>query len=529
MAKVFNTTGTCYPQEHYMVDTTKKMKFFEGLIDRKSYFCINRARQFGKTTTLRYLYYNLGDEYLVIPASFEVFSDNSWDTSETFSKFFCTKLINAFETKENKYTDYQDFWSRTKSIDGIDLDILSKKITEFCVLTDKKVVLLIDEVDKAADNDIFLKFLGMLRNKYLERDVMGEHSTFWSVILAGVYDIKNLKLKLRPEDERKYNSPWNIAVNYKLDMTFNPQEISTMLVDYENDNHIGFDIMEVSEEIYRYTSGYPVLVSAICKEIDEYQDKNWTKDGILKAAKMLLNDENFTLFDDISKNLSNYPKLHDFLYDISVNGVQYSYSLLDPILKMAKMFSYIKSGDKGNVEIHNLLFEEAFNSYFINEFARKSVKDPILSASDYVKNGDLDMSLVINRFSDLMSYAYKDRDQKFLEYHGRLMFLCFIKPIINGTGFCYFESQTKNGGRMDLVVTYNHKEYIVELKIWRGEKYELSGRDQLAEYLATRNQSEGYLVTFSFLKSKTIQAEPEWIEHNGKRIFEAVIDCVRGE
>lgn len=525
MAKVFNTTGTCFPHKHYMVDTTKKMKFFEGLIDQQAYFCINRARQFGKTTTLVYLSKNLSDDYLVIPASFEVFSDNSWDSSETFSKYFCTKIINALYDRENRFADYQLFWEEIKKIDGIDLDMLSDKITEFCHLVSKKIVLLIDEVDKAADNDIFLKFLGMLRNKYLERAKNGDDSTFWSVILAGVYDIKNLKLKLRPEEERKYNSPWNIAVNYKLDMTFNPQEISTMLADYENDHHIGFDIMEISEEIYKYTSGYPVLVSAICKEIDEYQDKVWTKDSVMKASKMLLNDENFTLFDDISKNLSNYPKLHDFLYDISVNGVQYSYSLVDPILKMAKMFSYIKSGDKGNVEIHNLLFEEAFNSYFINEFARQGMKDPILSSSDYIKNGDLDMELVINRFSDLMSYSYKDRDQQFLEYHGRLLFLCFIKPIINGTGFCYFEPQTKNGGRMDLIVTYNHKEYIIELKLWRGEKYELSGREQLSNYLQLRNHSEGYLITFSFLKSKTVQSEPEWIEYNGKRIYEAVIDC----
>ena len=34
-------------------------------------------------------------------------------------------------------------------------------------------------------------------------------------------------------------------------------------------------------------------------------------------------------------------------------------------------------------------------------------------------------------------------------------------------------------------VTYGHKEYVVELKIWRGEKYAEHGRDQLAGYLKT--------------------------------------------
>ena len=78
---------------------------------------------------------------------------------------------------------------------------------------------------------------------------------------------------------------------------------------------------------------------------------------------------------------------------------------------------------------------------------------------------------------------------------------------------------------MDLVITYNCKEYVVELKIWHGTEYELSGRDQLSEYLDTRNHSEGYLITFSFLKEKTVQEKPEWIDYNGKRIYEAVIEC----
>ena len=44
-----------------------------------------------------------------------------------------------------------------------------------------------------------------------------------------------------------------------------------------------------------------------------------------------------------------------------------------------------------------------------------------------------------------------------------------------------------------------------------------------ARYLSHRGLSEGYLVTFSFLKNKELQEHPEWIVHNGKRIYEAVI------
>ena len=82
---------------------------------------------------------------------------------------------------------------------------------------------MIDEVDKSSDNQIFLSFLGLLREKYL-RWQQGKDETFQSVILVGVYDVKNLKLKLHPQEETKYNSPWNIAVDFQMDMSFHQKD-----------------------------------------------------------------------------------------------------------------------------------------------------------------------------------------------------------------------------------------------------------------------------------------------------------------
>ena len=281
MAKEFNTSVTCNPKRHYMVDVTAKMKVFEGLINKAKYFTINRARQFGKSSALNWILWNMSDRYLVIPASFEKSSAEDWMSTDRFCKFVCKKIAEVLI----KTPDYQEFWQNIKQTEILDFDILSAKITEFCKLTKRKVVLTIDEVDQSLDNELFIKFLSMLRNMYLDREKLQDDTyTFWSVILAGVYDVKNLKIKIRPEEDHKYNSPWNVAADYRLDMAFNPQEISTMLADYENDYHFGFNIKEISEEIFKYTSGYPVLVSAVCKEIDENLDKDWSKDGVQKAV-----------------------------------------------------------------------------------------------------------------------------------------------------------------------------------------------------------------------------------------------------
>ena len=98
---------------------------------------------------------------------------------------------------------------------------------------------------------------------------MEEDFTFKSVILAGLYDVKSLKLKIRSEEEAKYNSPWNIAVDFNVDMSFSPKEISTMLNEYCIENSLSMDIDKLSEELYFFTGGYPFLVSRICQIIDE--------------------------------------------------------------------------------------------------------------------------------------------------------------------------------------------------------------------------------------------------------------------
>lgn len=69
-------------------------------------------------------------------------------------------------------------------------------------MSSRPVVLIIDEVDSTGNNQVFIDFLAQLRGYYFARDEM---SIFHSVILAGMYSIKNLKLKLRPESYEAYN------------------------------------------------------------------------------------------------------------------------------------------------------------------------------------------------------------------------------------------------------------------------------------------------------------------------------------
>lgn len=242
MTRYFNTEGLCTSEEHYMVrldDRTAQIK--RKLVDRKKYFVINRGRQYGKTTTLRALAEYLAEDYFVISLDFQEMPDEKFESGDTFSLAFVSMLRDALENREDEevqklYGMVSDFIVQNPQIE---MDEMFKLLSRMCSESVRPIVLIIDEVDSAGNNQVFVKFLALLRGAYLKRD---RKPIFHSVILAGVYSIKNLKLKLRPESEHQYNSPWNIAADFDIEMNFSSEQIAGMLSEYEADYHTGMDI-----------------------------------------------------------------------------------------------------------------------------------------------------------------------------------------------------------------------------------------------------------------------------------------------
>lgn len=517
----FNVTGICVKKKHYMVDTTNKLEKIKELIDKGLYFTINRARQYGKTTTIFLLEQGLKDEYIPLWISFEGVGDSFFDNQQNFCQGFID-LLQKELSRKNLSSEYINSWKN----EGItDFQLLSIHISE--MTKDKKIVLMIDEVDRTSNNTVFINFLGMLRDKYLARE--GERDfTFHSVILAGVYDIKNIKQKIKSEGgaahgQKIYNSPWNIATDFKVDMSFNPEEISTMLIDYESDYNTGMDISAISKELYSYTCGYPFLVSKTCKLIDEDIDKDWTSNGIQKAIKILLGERN-TLFDDIYKNLENNSELYNLLYNINVVGTSYSFSLGNPTISIGSMYGILKPMD-GKVAIHNKIFEILLYEYFISKDETSDKRKYITGVlkEDVVFDNKFDMVLCLTKFSEHYYEMFNERDTQFYEKHGRLLFLSYLKPLINGIGFYYIEPETRNERRMDIVLVYEKEQFIIELKLWRGEKNHEYGYEQLWQYLDSKNLNIGYLLTFDFRKDVNKKRKAQWIEYNGKRIFDCIV------
>lgn len=231
---------------------------------------------------------------------------------------------------------------------------------EWCEESEKPLILLIDEVDSASNNQVFLDFLAQLRGYYLERN---DTSTFQSVILAGVHDVRNLRQKIRSDTEHKHNSPWNIASPFDIDMSFSADDIAGMLNDYENDHHVGMNINEISQLIYDYTSGYPVLVSSICKLMDE-KNQDWTKHSVAASAKELMT-EKIPLIESLINKLEDNENLRKMLHFMLFYGKRYLYNAYDFIIGDAVTYGFVKN-QEGSTVIANRIFETVIYDWFIS-------------------------------------------------------------------------------------------------------------------------------------------------------------------
>ncbi len=530
MKRRFNINGSCHPTRDYMVDISDRLKKIkEDYVDYGSYFVINRGRQYGKTTTLQSLADYLSEDYFVFSLDFQKIPDEKFETGETFSRALISMMCDALQYEEGEEQEKVRGMLSSFTTDNpeMGMDDLFRCLSDMCRKNLRPIVLLIDEVDSAGNNEVFVKFLAQMRAYYLERDRV---PTFHSVILAGVYSIKNLKLKLRPESEHQYNSPWNIAADFDIDMSFSAQQIAGMLTEYEADYHTEMDIQAISEEIYAYTSGYPVLASMICKRIDErimgsdgFEDakKAWSKAGIEEAVTIILKESNL-LFESMVKQLDIYEDLYKMIEDIIYCGRRIPFSMEAKPINLGMMFGFLKE-ENGRVMIANRLFEMCLLNLFM---AKEAIRSEIYTKgegdrSQFIRNGRLDMDAVIGKFVEHFSDIWSKNDEQFVEKYGRKFFLLYLKPIINGTGNYYIEAETRDLRRTDVIVDYRGEQFIVEMKIWHGNEYNERGEQQLTEYLDYYQKDKGYMLSFNFNKNKIVGVKE--ITVDDKIIVEAVV------
>ena len=479
-----------------MADISERLEEMKAYVDAGDYFTVNRARQYGKTTTLNGLKRRLEEEYTVFLISFEGIEEEVFSDTGSFCVRLSGLLYDTLDFGEVSGIpeDVQEeiYLRSVEDSKEMNFRILTNLLLRICRRADKPVVLMIDEVDQAGNYQVFATFLGVLRDMYLKRDT---RPAFQSVILAGVYDIKNLKEKIRPKKEGVSDSPWNIAADFEVDMSLPVKGIMYMLEMYEHDHHTGMAVGEIAQMIYDYTSGYPFLVSI----------------------------EQNPLFESLMGKVDSYPELERMLYTVLFVGKDIPFNTDNQAVMVASMFGFVKNMG-GNVALANRIFEiRLYNRFLSVEEMRES---DIYRASIYDKNqfmvgGYLNMRLVLEKFVGHFDELYGDCEEKFIEESARKLFLLYLRPIINGAGNYYIESRTRSMGRTDVIVDYRGERYIIEIKIWRGKEYHERGEKQIVGYLEDYQLKTGYMLSFCFNKKKKPGVYDRVV--GDKKVIEAVV------
>ena len=536
MKKRFNVAGVCRPGLHYMVDMEDRMIEIKKMVDQGDYFTINRARQYGKTTTLKALADFLEKEYVVISLDFQILGASKFRNENIFSLTFASLFVRAMESIQEDRAAMQAMCALKQALQEnraeLELFELFEYLSGICSQAKKPIVLIIDEVDSASNNQVFLDFLAQLRGYYIDREA---RATFHSVILASVYDIKNIKRKIRSDEEYKFNSPWNIAVDFQMDMSFSAADIAGMLKHYEADHRTGMDVREIAGMIYDYTSGYPFLVSYLCKLIDEnaflpgggaapgrHTENAWTREGVLAAVRTMLSEPN-TLFESLINKLEDYPELRRMLGDLLLGGKEIPYVVGMRSIETALMFGFVKKADH-NIVIANRIFEILLYNLFLaspDMQKERIYNEALRDKNQFICGGYLNMRLILEKFVMHFDEIYGDRQQTFIEEDGRRYFLLYLRPIINGAGNYYVESRTRNMERTDVIVDYCGEQFVIELKVWRGNAYHERGEEQLAAYLEYYHLDRGYMLSFNFNKKKEIGVKE--LRIGEKVLIEAVV------
>jgi hypothetical protein len=250
--------------------------------------------------------------------------------------------------------------------------------------------------------------------------------------------------------------------------------------------------------------------------------KAWTNYGVDEAVKILLSEDN-TLFQSLTKNLNNYPELKAAIRSILMEGTKLTWNAQQDAIVQMQMYGLIRN-DHNTVRIANRIFETVLYNLFLSEEELKNnvfSREGELAKNQFITDGKLNMRLILDRFIVTYTQVCGPLKERFREKDGREQFLLYLKPIINGTGNYYIEAQTRDQTRADVIIDYLGQQYILELKIWRGERYNAEGEKQIMEYLDYWNLSTGYMLSFNFNKRK--EQGVKRVEIGDKILYEGTV------
>jgi hypothetical protein len=496
--RYFNTSGPCYPDEHYTVMREALVAKGQKLVERGRYFTIFAPRQAGKTTYFQLLFQKLKQHggYTPIWISFE---NLKTATREEFYADLTDQLdygLSAYQLKLN---------------DSITSHVSLARSFKNIRSQTKALVLIIDEFE-GIPAAVLSELMHTFRKFYHQKQLYGLHS----LILVGVSSIAELVVSAA--------SPFNIVDELQLPY-FTLAEVQDLIQQYVTESGQPFE-EDVIKAVYDNTQGQPGLVCALCQHIVEKiatdRSQPVTMEDFYPTLKHFLTER----FD---KNILNIVQKarekRDFMLRTLFDDEPIPFTVDDP--DIAYLYAHgVIDNVKGYVEIPVPLYSKRLITAFrplINGETQHyiSAHDTF---SDYVSSAGLNLKAILTKYREYVRRrgfrAFDTQQLKEAAWHYSLD--GFINFFIERLGGETFVEVPTGRGRTDILILYQGQKYIIETKIFTDQSYFQKGKRQLAAYLESEGLAEGYYVVFS---NKHSEADELYFEEdiNGKRIYTYLI------
>ncbi|MCP5052324.1 MAG: AAA family ATPase [bacterium] len=503
-ARIFEDSGSVSPNKAYYTPLTNvtntKKQDFKTMVDDGRYFSIFAPRQTGKTTFLEGIRRKLHREpaYVIIMLTFQDLNKvNKKEFYNHIEKKLYSQLTGRLrEVGCEKCDIIEQFLDNHRLVDHLSFrELLEQlnKIVEF-----KKIVIFIDEFDGMPVNELenFLTTLRSLHQEYKH----SENKALYSIGLIGIRNITKLIVG--------GVSPFNIAdqVDFPL---FSLQNVQDLFSQYTEETNQPFSEAAI-RAIHEKTGGQPWLVNRLGTLLTAYVKPGTIETiddtDVEKAIQLLLKEKN-DHFDNLYEKAIQYKET---FVEIVFDHVEYNPD--NPDQGWLEQYGLIeREGEKAIVA--NSIYKARYLKTFFLEV--QAYRDIVLKEYELPGNR-LDMERILLDFEHYITQIgvnafYQKQPNPAGQIHtgmitskpyektGQFLLTAWLYQFVRG-GAGELRYELISGlGRMDVILTYKGRKYIIETKINRGNLTRTinNGITQLSnKYLASESTNEGYLVIF---------------------------------
>ena len=481
----------------------------QTMIDRGRYFSIFAPRQSGKTTFLTETCSQLQNDptYVAIILSFQDNSD--LDKAQFYGmmeRYLYSQLLSRLKEVDCEKTEVvKRFLDNHHLTDHISFKLLFEELNQLIQL--KKIVIFIDEFDGIPLKQLG-NFLTALRELYQKYKGI-KQKALYSIGLIGIRNITKLVVG--------GVSPFNIADQVDLP-PFSLKNVRDLYAQYTEETSQPFTTGAV-KKVYQETAGQPWLVNRLgtilTMDIKPETIEPINEQDVEKAIQILLKERN-DHFDNLYEKAKIYKET---FVEIVFDHVEYNQ--YDEEQSWLEQYGLIT-----NIDDHAVVANKIYKTIHIKAFFKEVKADKDISPQEYILPGNrLDMKRILLNFERYVSQigvrAFYSEEKPY-EKTGQFLLTAWLYQFVRG-GQGDLRYEVLSGlGRLDILLTYKGKKYIIETKVNRHDDVNWiieEGVHQLAgKYLATEGTTEGYLVVFDTRTPVGAVCEPQSIRTGDKHV-----------